>query len=219
MQAIHEFVPEQLKLEYYVPLYLYHDRWQEVEYKDFLPYFLRYSPSRNERRGATLVTDWSACNNPAMDIENAGICTMSDESIYWYERLKDLCDENNVQLLFTVVPYECPVGSNVGATVEQMRLFNATEKWCKENGVDYISLFDYIDEMEFDYSTDMQDVSHVNVLGALKVTDQIGKYLNSDYELEDYRSNAEIADSWEAAYQRYVTERDAATAECLEKQK
>lgn len=58
--------------------------------------------------------------------------------------------------------YQMPVGGSEENTVKQMKMFNATEGWCKDNGVGYLNLFRNLEDMELDFSTDMQDVSHVN---------------------------------------------------------
>lgn len=117
---------------------------------------------------------------------------LSDESRYWYGRLKTLYEENNTELLFEVVPYQMPIGATEEATMENMKLYNATEDWCEENGVGYLNLFRELDGMHFDFSTDMQDVSHVNILGAEKVTRAVGEYISGNYDITDGRSDHSI---------------------------
>lgn len=219
LTAISEFVPDDLKTEYYFPIYLYHDRWSKLEKKDVLPYFLRYSPRRNYNKGASLISALTLCENPYDKIEAAGVGELTDEHLYWYDRLNSLCKDNGVQLLFTVIPYECPVGGTVESTVNNMKLYNATEEWCRDNGVGYVNLFDYLEDMDFDYSTDMQDVSHVNILGALKVTDFLGKYISENYSITDYRDNVKVAKEWNDAYMKYSVQRDGLVAKCKEAQR
>lgn len=217
MKAIREFVPENKKTEYYFPLYLYHDRWDELEAKDVLPYFLRYAPKQNARKGVTLVQDQVICKKPEEAIRMAFSdekCELSDDARYWYHRLKALCDANGCELLFVVIPYEAPVGGTEEATIEQMKLYNATEQWCQENGVGYVNLFRNIDDMDFNFATDMQDVSHVNILGALKVTDEVGKYIHEYYKITDSREISSVKEDWDLFYQLYETERDQAIAGC-----
>lgn len=217
MQAIWEFVPEDKRTEYLFPLYLYHDRWENLELKDFLPYFLRYTPKRNARKGVTLVTDWTACTEPTTALDyayNGETVELTEEALYWYCRLKELCDENDVELLFVVVPYETPVGGTVDGTIGQMKMYNATEEWCSENSVGYLNLFRNLDEMEFDYGTDMQDVSHVNILGAEKVTEAVGRYIVQNYDISCSRNNEEVSALWDNFYELYLTEKNAAIAAC-----
>lgn len=217
MKVIDEFVPKEKKTEYRFPLYLYHDRWDELELKDFIPYFLRYTPTQNARKGVTLVSGQTPCNRPENAIAyaySAECSELSEETLYWYNRFRELCQNTNTQLLFTVVPYETPVESTEDVTIENMKLFNATEQWCEQNGVGYLNLFRNIDEMGFDFATDLADVSHVNILGAMKITDFVGAYLSSHYDITDNRSNEAVSEKWDAYYQRYCGERDQAISAC-----
>lgn len=217
MKAIDEFVPEDKKTEYMFPLYLYHDRWDELRKKDVIPYFLRYMPILNPHKGAAMVSGHTPCNKPENAIQCAysGECSeLSEESLYWYNRLKELCQSNNTELLFVVVPYEAPVECTEDATITQMKLFNATEQWCLQNDVGYLNLFRNVDEMGFDFSTDLADVSHLNVLGAKKVTDFVGSYLLTHYEITDNRSNEALSKKWDAYYQRYIPIRDQEISAC-----
>lgn len=219
MTAIQEVVPDELKTEYTYPLYIYHDRWNRLEKKDVLPYFLRYAPRRNYNKGSYLPPQWNYCENPYKDIANAGVGDLTEEHLYWYERLDKLCEDNGVQLVFTVIPYTNPIGGTVGATVKNMEIYNATEVWCKDNDVGYVNLFYHLDDMDFDFSTDMSDESHVNILGALKVTDFLGKYISQNYNVADNRSNARIAKEWNESYEKYSAERDVLITKCKEAQK
>ena len=217
IQAIQEFVHEEKRMEYLFPLYLYHDRWADLEIKDFIPYFLRYTPKRNARKGATLVTDWIACEEPTEALEyayNGEKVELSEDALYWYGRLKELCDENEVELLFVVVPYEAPVGGTVGGTIDQMKMYNAVEGWCSENSVRYLNLFRNLDEMEFDYGTDMQDVSHVNILGAEKVTEAVGRYIAQNYDITCGWDDEDTSALWDNFYELYLAEKNAAIAAC-----
>lgn len=223
IHAINEFLPEEKKFEYVFPFYLYHDRWSNLEVKDVLPYFLRYSPDRNARKGVTLVTDWAVCNNPTPELSETLImgatCELTEENICWLERTKVLCDENNVELLLVVIPYESGVQNPVSQTVKEMQFYNAVEEWSSENQVDYFNMFTELDDMDFDFGTDMQDTSHVNILGAQKVTAEVGKYLNKNYDIPDSRSDSERAADWDGFWNSYVAERDVAIQQCMYNQK
>lgn len=218
MQAIDEFVPREKRTEYQYPFYLYHDRWADLNIKDILPYFMRYSPDRNCRKGAALVSDWTVCDVPDRAIEasiqHSEYTELSGDALYWYNRIKNLCNENGTELLFVVVPYYAPVGCGEDVTFENIKLYNATEQWCENNGVKYLNLFRNLDEMNFDFATDMQDVSHVNVLGAEKVTLAVGKYINANYDIENSHNNVEISSKWDKYYDSYYNEKITAIANC-----
>lgn len=217
MQAINEFVAEDKKTEYIFPLYVYHERWASLELRDFYPYILRFIPEKNVSKGARLMPNWEKCEVPENAVEfafNGETNVLPEEAVYWYKRLKQLCDENNAEAIFVVVPYQMPVESTEEATIEQMKLYNATEEWCNENEVGYLNLFRNLDEMDFDYSTDMQDVSHVNILGAEKVTEFVGEYISENCVITDSRDNISTKTKWDGFYEAYLKERNEAIAAC-----
>lgn len=217
LRAIKEYLPRDKWAEYAIPLYLYHDRWSEIDAKDFIPYMLRYSPKRNPRKGATLVADCQKCEYPQKAVQCAlsgERAELSEMTLYWYEKIKDLCDRNGVAVMFVVVPYECAIGGSEESVVENMRLFNATEDWCASNGVNYLNLFRELDTMEFDFDTDMQDVSHVNVLGAVKVTKSVGEYINKNYAINDRREDAELSNVWNEFYGLWMSDKEMTVNQC-----
>lgn len=219
VKAIAEFIPKEKQMEYIFPLYLYHDRWNKLEIKDFLPFFLRFAPSRNARKGVCLVTDWKECKIPEKALNTVEMSELSEKELYWHERLKNLCEENNVQLLYAVVPYERPVASTQEVMVENMKLYNAIKRWCESNNVGYYNMFEKIAYMGLEFSTDFQDESHVNIRGAQKVTDCIAEYININYDIENRKIIGDaLSDKWNQYYADYVVERDAAILRCKEAQ-
>ena len=214
LQAIREFIPKEKQMEYYFPFYLWHDRWKSVEVKDFLPYFMRYSPRRNARKGVTIKDEQVACEDPMkvknLEPEETTNDGLSEQEIFWLQRIKTLCEEKDAQLFFVVVPYSAPVGGSTKDTLIQMELYSKIQKWCEENAVDYLSMFEHTEEMQFDYATDMYDSSHVNVLGAQKITTFLGDYISEHYELPDSRLQPDRAKKWDEYYRLYSVERDAA---------
>jgi hypothetical protein len=73
---------------------------------------------------------------------------------------------------------------------------------CAENNdIPYLN-FVY-EDLDINYATDCMDESHhLNVSGARKVTDYIGKYLTENYNLEDKRTVGEYS-YWNADYEEY----------------
>ena len=63
--------------------------------------------------------------------------------------------------------------------------------------------------MELDFSTDMQDVSHVNLLCAQKVTEAVGEYISKNYDIPHDRDNR-IEAVWNGYLETYLTEKNAA---------
>lgn len=192
IQAVKEFVPKEKRLEYAFPLIAYHDRWLEVKKQDFLPMSKIFSPNKNPEKGGEMSDDCVPCNYPSEVVQCANseeVGSIDEDWMYWLERIEKLCDDNQVELLFVVIPYELPFDGQVSTAVGQMLFFNAIEAWCNQENIDYLNLFRNLEEMSFDFSTDMKDVNHVNVCGAKKITAYVGEYINSNYSILDKREN------------------------------
>ncbi len=222
-RAIREFVPKEKQMEYYIPFYLWHNRWKEIEAKDFLPYAMRYSPRRNARKGVTILAEWMECENPMDSIQSLSeeekvIGSLSEQEEYWLQRIKTVCDQNGAGLLLVVVPYTAPAEEKMEKTFEQLGLYSEIEQWCKKNKVEYLNLFEHTEDMQFNYATDMKDTSHVNVLGAQKVTKYVGDYVVERYDLPDSRLMVDRAKRWDEYYRLYSAERDAAVEKVIELQ-
>ena len=62
--------------------------------------------------------------------------------------------------------------------------FEATESFCKENGISYYDM-QYMDDIGLDPNTDYLDGGwHLNIRGAEKVSNVLGEYINTHYDIE-----------------------------------
>ena len=62
-------------------------------------------------------------------------------------------------------------------------------------GVPYL-FYQQNGEVDIDFSKDFLDYSHMNIYGALKITEHLGTYLHENYDLPDHRGE-EAYQSWE----------------------
>ena len=65
----------------------------------------------------------------------------------------------------------------------------------KENSLTYLDFNteELSSKIEFDYSKDCENTNHLNIYGAEKVTNYIGKYISENYDIIDKRENIEYA--------------------------
>ncbi len=112
------------------------------------------------------------------DIDLKSIDATSEEYLL---KMKSLCEENDVELLFILTPYQ--------ATMENMQKHAYVEKIAKENGISIIDMNNYVADMNFDYSTDMYNWGHTNIEGNVKSTRWLGNYLVLHYDLPDRRED------------------------------
>lgn len=100
----------------------------------------------------------------------------------YLEKIIDLCEEENVQLIFFTAPYPC--------TEEDTARENSVEKLAKEKGIPFINFNKGYDQYQLDFSTDLRsDNNHLNNTGAAKVTRALLAILK-DYNLPDRRGDS-----------------------------
>ena len=129
-----------------------------------------------------------------------------EKNIEWLRRMKALCDENNIQLLAVKVP-----------TVFMPQLYNSSwieEKYhqvrtlCNEEGITYYDLL-YDTDAGIDWETDTSDEGlHLNLHGAQKLSDNLGRYLIERYGLSPKRS-----EQWNRDLESYQKVRKVALLE------
>lgn len=102
--------------------------------------------------------------------------------------IKDLCVSNNISFIITKIPY---FSNNVNRTV-----CHDIEKWAVDNDIHFLDYFKCFDEIGIDLNTDFRDETHLNILGARKITRYFGPYLKEIVDLEDHRGDSKYS-LWE----------------------
>ena len=157
------------------PLLRYHDRWKELSLRDFsAPHYTGEYPDRGYHllTKADPLEDLTGYMAPMEEWEplsNANRSSLQD--------LYNLCIENNIQLILYSVP------SPQNWTV---RRHNTMEDLSRELGIPYLdgNLLD----LGIDWQTDTYDRGdHLNYFGAVKVTQNLGLWLQENLPLPDHR--------------------------------
>lgn len=175
------------KVEMLFPFAKYHSRWNELSSDDF-------SWHGNYNAGFEIRTDIEKC---AEDTGTADEDVLPDQytvSMTYLEKLIEYCDERNIEVLLCYIPCMEPreeqIYSNYGYVM--------SEKY----DVHYLNLAKY--EGLINYHTDFCDEEgHLNVSGARKVTDEIGRYITEQYHIADNRTTDEAA-IWNNYYESYL---------------
>lgn len=118
-----------------------------------------------------------------------------------YELL-NFCQAKKLNVLFVVSPYI--LGQ------EYYELYNTMDDIITSYGFRFLNGNDYFEEMGLDISQDFSDKGHVNIFGAEKFTDYLGKYIMQNYGLPDRR--AEENRGWDETYAEFVGVADDAKA-------
>lgn len=173
-------------LSYYMPLCAFHDNWTaitessfytDMTYCDDFIQTMGYFDSDSVRE-ATLL---DPATFPEYDLR--------PEAIEFLDQMVKVCNENGAELVFFVVPW-----------AGEYAYSDAMSQYAAANGCKFIDLYDYVDEMGIDGSTDYIDPAHLNNSGAAKVADFMGKYLADNYDLTDFRTIDN--NLWEQALKR-----------------
>ena len=165
-------------LSYIFPLLRYHSRISELTEEDFRYIFERDIVSHN---GYLMRTDIEAMTQLPTPSPLADY-TISETCFDYLDRMKELCDKNDCELILIKSPSLYPHWYEEWD--EQI------EKYADENGLVYINYIDTMDEMGIDMSVDTYDGGlHLNLYGAEKLSLEFGRMLKENYDLADHRGD------------------------------
>lgn len=119
---------------------------------------------------------------------------LSAKNEEYLRRMIDLCRSKNVELVLLIAPYE--------ANETEIAKLNSLTAIADEYGVPTLNYLKTWQEIDIDPSCDFYDVGHLQYTGIAKLTDDIGKYLQSHYQLEDRRLDP--AHLWSSAAESVV---------------
>lgn len=166
--------PLERYLSYFMPLCAFHDDWNSLTEENFKPrknsnaYLLTmgYKPS-------THIQEITLYDPPKSEKALNDITVESLDEI-----VADLTD-SGAEILFITTPFSKKKGYSYG---------DAMEQYAREHGCAYLNLFDYVDEIGLDVTTDFCDRGHLNDSGSAKVSDFLAEYILSHYQLTDMRT-------------------------------
>ncbi len=174
-------------------VFRYHNRWKKLKWKDVLrkPYYT-----------AHCVTKGQMLSNKVKEYSGKEYMIETDEkdkippfSVMTVDKIKELCEENGIELLLLEMPSE---------SSWNYKRHNAVKEFAKERDLPFIDLNLDRDRFDFDWTTDSRDGgNHLNTRGARKVTRFIGEYLQKHYDLPDYREDPAYS-VWHEDYKEYL---------------
>ena len=175
-----------------LPLLRFHDNWKYLRPDTR---YLRVDYSwRDTRYLRVPITDVAA--RPNLDYMYD---TGASESIPWMvkfymERILQLCADHGSQVLLVTVP--AALGWNLAR-------HNGIAAFAEEHDVPYLDFNMADSNPGIDWTTDSADGgTHLNWLGAQKVTAALGDYLLAHYDLTDHRGQPGY-ETWDADAQSY----------------
>lgn len=163
---------------------VFHSRWSDLKEDDFQPIAI---PEKGafSRIAVTAPRDVSKVDRGEKLEENT-------VGVEYLKKIIEECQECGIDILLTYLPFP--------ALTNDYKNANRVYDIAAEYGIKYINFLD-MDIVNF--NTDCYDSnSHLNVSGARKVTDYLGKYIIENYQIPDQRSNPEYSD-WFEDYEEY----------------
>ncbi|WP_026490557.1 hypothetical protein [Butyrivibrio sp. XPD2002] len=179
---------EELWNKYFPSFWGYHDRYNDLEEKDFeaafgndLSAYKGYVPHFHNESMPDPVIETDECKPPL------------EKSVKYLDKIVEYTKKNNIQLYITMVPYALNVEQQQGLKQEETARYNWLENYVKElneSGDDHVCfdyVFKHLEEIGLDYTggSDISDgSSHLNYNGSNKYTDYLGKTLKNLYGTE-----------------------------------
>ncbi|MCR4744481.1 MAG: hypothetical protein K5894_04545 [Lachnospiraceae bacterium] len=176
-------------------IYAYHDRVDSLEEEDFnLPI--------NYDKGAYLMTDVVKVNPVSGNFTDEVQELQGGDGVIYYKKILDLCKEKNIKCVLLDIPASADyVGPGF-----QKRL-NALIEITEKKGGESLNLAETPDLLGIDFDHDFGDIVHLNFMGAAKVSEYLGKYMQTNYSIVDHRDDPEYAEAWEEDIEKWNEQR------------
>ncbi len=181
--AIDIFDDYEHRLDFAFNLMMYHNRWVELDERDF-------NVTTNPEKGSSMLVGlgkgvqyWPMGTNEKRPLDS--VCCE------YFEKFLRFCYEEDIQVLCVYLPFPADESCQKAAnSIDEM--------------VDYYINAEYVNMLNMgivDFSTDMySDGNHLNFTGAAKVTQWLGDYISTNYDLDDYSKN----EHWLEDHREYV---------------
>lgn len=181
-----------VRTELLFPWLVYHNRWDELEENDFYPV-----PVSRCLKGYDYDTNIVKADLPKEPLKDDTMTDLGKEGVEEIEKFIQKCKADNIEVLLVTLPYSAD---------NEQRLYGVKiSEVASKYGVNYINF----NEQDFfvNENTDFSDVSHLNISGARKITEYLGRYISENYDVPDRRAEKEYSDKWNedrAAYYEMV---------------
>lgn len=193
-----------------IPLVRFHDNWKDLTLDNL---FEEHDYSwRDTNKGFTPITDVGSSLRGDYMYDDGSREPIPFLVRLYLERIVTLCEEHDSELMLITVP---------ASSSWNLARHNGVQGFADEYGLTYLD-YNMADlNPGIDWRTDTPDGgSHLNVLGAQKLTGALGTYLMENYDLEDHRRQPGF-ESWDkdaVTYTETITEAAARNQEAADYQ-
>ena len=195
IEAVYDLAYED-RAEFLFNYLLYHDRWKVLTAPDVSVFW-----TFNET--FQLLQDTTAFPEPFTPVPVSDTAPIPEIPLTYLKKIVDLCSQTETPLLLTVIPYRADVDNNDTSAILQQQLYNTVEELAEEWDVDFLNGLHHLEDMDFDFTTDMAEYSHVNVSGSRKISAYYGEYLTTHYDLPNRLEDPDY-EHWHEDYAAYL---------------
>jgi len=179
-------------LSYFFPFFRFKDNWRELTDEDLRFFFRNPQVSIS---GFMIRSDTLPVSFVPTPVRRANY-QFGNKPLYYLERIRELTAEHGIDLVLIKAPVLWPHWFNEWD--EQIVEF------ADKNDLMYINFIDYIDSIGLDWDLHTFNAGlHLNTFGAELMSLHFGSILSDIYDLPDRRSDAEVAEVWNAMAWQY----------------
>ena len=175
-------------LDIYTNIGEFHTRWKNIREYDFKP--------------KTYFKGWSGDidvfkifpTQPMKSVEHTSFKTLQSESMHYIKKIIELANSKNIKVLFVKTPSSRSLNEKI--------LDEQFKEYAKKNNLDFINYNDILEEINFNFNTDMKDWSHLNMYGSRKVTEHLIPHIIQKYNIPQHKHDLKYS-SWNDDYVKY----------------
>lgn len=178
------------RINAYFDIITYHDSWEELTYEN-----LKYIDNENahETKGWGYSSSVQELKAPKIDISGESI-PVSEEVEEAMISLIEKCKKEEVEVLFVATPWKI--------SAENQLKNKYLGELIEENGLQFLDCNLYLEEIGLDFSRDLYNKKHVNMVGAEKVTEFMGNYILENYDI-NLEHSEEVTADWNSMLERH----------------
>ena len=185
------------RLTHLLPIFSYHDRYNELSNDDFKYAFYDYHYAL---KGMDLVAYRVPYNGDKNYMKDTGKREeLPDINTFYLDKMISKCKERNIEFVLFHTP------SSDSANYSR---YLAVKNYADKNSITFLELNLYNKEIGMNWKEDTSDGGdHLNMFGAEKVGLYLGKWLIQNYDLPDHRNDKKYA-KWNEDYETYLVVRN-----------
>lgn len=192
---------DETMISYFAPILRYHGRWSELTLEDLARTFDKHEDITHQ--GYLMQTGIEPVNAAdARDPDALIDSALPARSMEYLAKMQTLCEQYGAELVLI----KAPTNSIKYYWYEEWdaQIVN----YAAANNLTYYNFIGKDKELGLDWSRDTYDAGlHLNVYGAEKLTDYIGKLLQKEHGVPDRRGDATLDALWQERIDRYKTEK------------